>query len=309
MDKQALKAKLTPEEFSVVCENGTEPAFKNAYWSNHEAGIYVDIISGEPLFASVDKFDSGTGWPSFTKPIESSTVREKSDFSYGMDRVEVRSALSDAHLGHVFNDGPEPGGLRYCINSASLNFIPVAKMEDEGYGRLMYLFKKDKPAPKAETIYLAAGCFWGTEAYFQRLPGVISTRVGYSGGTKDNPTYEDVCTGKTGHAETMEVTFDPSRIPLQKILRHFWRMHDPTSLNRQGNDVGTQYRSAIFFTTPEQEKAVRASIAELSKGGRKIVTEVKAFTKFWKAEEYHQDYLVKNPGGYCHVDLSLADKE
>ena len=137
-----LKKKLTPEQFYVTQQCGTEPPFQNAFWNNHHAGIYVDIVSGEPLFSSTDKFDSGSGWPSFMKPINKANLVEKSDRSAGMERTEVRSSKSDAHLGHVFDDGPGPTHLRYCINSASLRFIPVEKLKEEGYGQYLPLFEK-----------------------------------------------------------------------------------------------------------------------------------------------------------------------
>ena len=142
--KDELKKKLTPIQYRVTCEEGTEPAFRNAYWDNHRAGIYVDVISGKPLFSSTDKFDSGTGWPSFTKPLDKTAVVEKTDRTYGMERTEVRAKDSDAHLGHLFDDGPEDkGGMRYCMNSASLRFIPVDKLKEEGYGEYLPLFEKD----------------------------------------------------------------------------------------------------------------------------------------------------------------------
>ena len=163
-----------------------------------------------------------------------------------------------------------------------------------------------------ETAIFAAGCFWGVEEYFSRVKGVINSESGYTGGTRPNPTYEDVCTGKTGHAEAVRVTFDPKVVSYTQLLKHFWELHDPTSLNKQGNDAGTQYRSAIFFTNPGQEKAAKESLATLAKSGKfskKIVTEILPVKEFYKAEEYHQDYLKKNPGGYCHIDLRKAAKE
>ena len=303
-----LKKKLSSEQFAVTQQCGTEPAFHNAYWDNHKPGIYVDVVSGEPLFSSLDKFDSGTGWPSFTKPVNGTDVVEKKDSTFGMVRTEVRSKAADSHLGHLFDDGPaDKGGLRYCINSAALKFIPVEEMDQAGYGEYLQPFVKAGlvKAPVRETAILAGGCFWGMEEIIRKIPGVIKTTVGYSGGTTANPTYEAVCTGTTGHAESIQVEFDSTRLSYETLLDYFFRMHDPTTLNRQHNDVGTQYRSAIFYANDAQKKTADAVKARWDKSGkfsRPITTEISAAGKFYPAEDYHQKYLVKNPGGYtCHV--------
>lgn len=319
-DSAELQKKLTAEQFAVTQQCGTEPPFRNAYWNNHKPGIYVDVVSGEPLFSSLDKFDSGSGWPSFTKPLEGTDVVEKKDVTHGMVRTEVRSKQADSHLGHVFDDGPGPTRLRYCINSASLRFIPVENMEAEGFGKYLGPFVKaglikpgeasaDPNASKAsatkETAVLAGGCFWGMEEIIRKLPGVLDTKVGYTGGTVANPTYKQVCTGRTGHAEAIQIVFDPSKTSYEKLLNYFFRMHDPTTLNQQHNDIGTQYRSAIFYSTDEQKRTAERVKADFDKSGRfkrPIVTEITKASEFYPAEDYHQKYLVKNPGGYnCHV--------
>ena len=316
-----LKSKLDDLQYKVTQQCGTEPPFRNAYWDNHKPGIYVDVVSGEPLFSSIDKFDSGTGWPSFTKPIAGTDIVEKKDSAYGMERVEARSKKADSHLGHVFPDGPrDKGGMRYCINSASLKFIPVENMEKEGYGQYLDPFVKaglvktsaqangptadGKSAAKTEVATFAGGCFWGMEEILRKIPGVISTRVGYTGGTTKNPTYKQVCTGVTGHAEAIEIAFDPTKTSYEKLLSVFFRMHDPTTLNQQHNDIGTQYRSAIFYHDDEQKKLAEAVKEKFDKSGRfkkPIVTEITKAGPFYVAEDYHQKYLVHNPGGYnCH---------
>jgi peptide methionine sulfoxide reductase msrA/msrB len=307
-EKAELKKKLSSEQFAVTQQCGTEPPFRNAYWDNHKPGIYVDVVSGEPLFSSLDKFDSGTGWPSFTRPVDGTQIVEKKDSTFGMGRTEVRSKMADSHLGHVFDDGPaDKGGLRYCINSAALKFIPLEEMDEAGYSAYLEPFVKAGlvKAPVHETAILAGGCFWGMEEIIRKIPGVLKTTVGYSGGTTADPTYEEVSTGATGHAESIQVEFDSTRLSYEKLLDYFFRMHDPTTLNRQHNDVGTQYRSAIFYTSESQKmtaEGVKATWDKSGKFSRPITTEITAAGKFYPAEEYHQKYLVKHPGGYtCHV--------
>ena len=306
-DSKELKARLTPMQYQVTQESGTEPPFQNEFWNNHREGLYVDVVSGEPLFSSKDKFDSGCGWPSFTRPLKEAEVVEKRDLSHGMVRVEVRSASADSHLGHVFDDGPrDRGGLRYCINSASLRFVPVEELEAAGYGRFLPLFGKAAPAPKEELATLAGGCFWGMEDLLRKQPGVLRTEVGYTGGKVDHATYQN----HEGHAEAVRIWFDPAKTSYEALLRFFFRMHDPTTLNRQGNDLGTSYRSAIFFHSEAQRQTaekVKAAVDASGRWKRPIVTEITAAGAWWKAEEYHQDYLEKNPAGYCHLPAALFE--
>ncbi len=326
-----LRRRLSPLAYEVTQRGATEPPFQNEYFDHHEAGLYVDVVTGEPLFSSRDKYDSGTGWPSFTRPVEPGRVTEHLDRTHGTVRTEVRSAAGGSHLGHVFDDGPGPLGRRYCINSAALRFVPAARLAAEGYGDYVNALGGLGTAPSAArssscdasapggaearsapacasglaTAILAGGCFWGMEHILRQVPGVVDTEVGYTGGSTPAPTYEAVKTGRTGHAEAVRVIFDPTRLAYATLLEEwFFRMHDPTTLDRQGNDRGTQYRSAIFVLDPEQRRvaeAVRARVGASGRFPRPIVTEIVDAGPFTPAEAYHQDYLERNPGGYtCH---------
>jgi len=289
---------LSPEAYHVLREKGTEIPFTGKYYKSEETGVFHCAACGNPLFTSDTKYDSGTGWPSFWQPVSPEALKTQTDTSLGRKRTEVLCGKCGGHLGHVFEDGPRPTGLRYCINSVSLDLKPTGTAEAPG----------GASAPAAagrqtQAATFAAGCFWGVEAKFREMKGVLDATVGYTGGRTQDPTYKEVCTDKTGHAEAVRVEFDPAVITYDQLLDAFWGFHDPTTLNRQGPDVGTQYRSAIFYHTEDQRKAALASKERLAKsgkyGGRAIVTEIVPAAEFTRAEEYHQRYFEKQGGGGC----------
>jgi peptide methionine sulfoxide reductase msrA/msrB len=291
---QQLASRLTEEEQRILLNKGTEPAFCGNLLDNKKEGTYICRLCGLPLFASNAKFDSGTGWPSFFQPFDPDHVRNVEDRSHGMTRVEILCTRCGGHLGHVFDDGPKPTGQRYCLNSASLDFVEKGQP-----------FEPMSQPVKTATAFFAGGCFWGVEDHLQQIPGVIDAVSGYMGGHLENPTYKQVCAETTGHAETVKVVYDPARVSYRELLGWFFKIHDPTQLNRQGPDIGTSYRSAIFAADSEQLQEAEAFIAEQQKHSRfknrKIVTELKPIDqagKFYPAEDYHQDYHAKH-GGSC----------
>lgn len=290
-----LAGKLDPEEARIILKSGTEPAFCGTLLDNKTEGRYHCRLCSLPLFDSNAKFTSGTGWPSFFQPADPKHIRYIEDRSHGMARVEIQCARCAGHLGHVFEDGPRPTGLRYCLNSASLEF----------YERDAEVPEMARPDVKTETAYLAGGCFWGVEDRFQQVEGVLDAESGYMGGQDEQPKYQAVCMGVTGHAETVKVVFDPAKLSYEQLLERFFQFHNPTTLNRQGPDVGTQYRSAIFPADDKQREIAQRFIDEQSKldkfKSKPIVTEIASPGQtFWRAEEHHQDYHAKH-GGSCPI--------
>jgi peptide methionine sulfoxide reductase msrA/msrB len=276
-----MNRRLTPEEERVIVHKGTEPPFSGRYDKHFEKGVYTCKRCDAKLFDSSSKFKSGCGWPSFDDQIEGAVVR-KADAD-GV-RTEILCANCGAHLGHVFvGEGFTSKNTRHCVNSISLDFVSAAKRN-------------------AQRAIFASGCFWGTEYHFQRAPGVISTTVGYTGGRVEDPTYKQVCTDKTGHAEAIEVVFDPAKTDYEQLGRLFFETHDFTQLNRQGPDVGRQYRSAIFYLDEQQKEVAERLVKILKKKGHDVKTEITPAGRFWPAEDYHQDYYERNAKSpYCHV--------
>ena len=286
--EDVMKCKtLSPEEERVIVHKGTEMPFSGKYVHNKEDGTYVCKRCDAPLFRSSDKFDSGTGWPSFDDEIPGAIKRETDADGR---RTEILCANCGAHLGHVFyNEGFTDKNARYCVNSISLDFNREESPDAAVTGT-------------TEKAVFAGGCFWGVEYHFQKVAGVKAVTSGYTGGSKENPTYKEVSSGRTGHAEAVEVEYDPSMVSYEKLAKLFFEIHDPTQLNRQGPDMGTQYRSAVFYANEEQKKVAEKFIAELKTKGYDVVTQLEPASEFYPAEDYHQDYYEKTgKQPYCHV--------
>ena len=285
-----LARDLTPEQRRVMLHAATEAPFCGGELS-HGKGTYVSALGGLPLFRGADKFESGTGWPSFTQPIDPAHIIERRDTGGGMVRTEILDARSGGHLGHVFDDGPRPTGKRYCLNAAALVFYPEGKP----------LPPESQPV-RREIAYFAGGCFWGIEDLMQRTPGVLEATSGYMGGKTRNPKYEQVSSGDTGHAETVQVEYDANRVSYHQLLERLLGHIDPTTQDRQGPDIGNQYRSVLFVADRAQRQEAEAYLKALQASkrfaGRAIATTVQDAGPFWPAEAYHQDYHERH-GGSC----------
>jgi peptide methionine sulfoxide reductase msrA/msrB len=301
-DAEWLK-RLTPEQYRITRGKDTERAFCGGLLGNKKAGMYVCVCCNLPLFESKAKFESGSGWPSFFQPAANENILEQPDKSHGMVRTEILCRRCGAHLGHVFNDGPRPTGLRYCLNSESLRF--VAEDQLKMIAEPAAASSKGTPAaagePRRAEAVFAGGCFWCVEAVFRQLDGVLDVTSGYAGGTAETADYKTVSTGKTGHAESVKIVYDPQKISYETLLKVHFATHDPTTLNQQGNDIGVQYRSAVFYADEEQKQIAEAMIADLADAKayhRPIVTTVEPLAAFYPAEAEHQNYVA------CHLDQS-----
>lgn len=273
--------KLTEEEQRVILDKGTERPYTGEFYEYKEEGTYVCKQCDAPLYKSEDKFNAQCGWPSFDDEIEGS-IKKTTDADGR--RTEITCANCGGHLGHVFiGERYTDKNTRHCVNSVSLDFKSVS-------------------LPKREVAYFASGCFWGTQYHLEKIDGVISSEVGYMGGETKNPTYREVCSGTTGHAETTKVVFDPSKTSFEELAILFFETHDPSQLNRQGPDVGTQYRSAVYYTSTAQKETIEKLSQILEDNGTKVVTELEEAYIFYSGEDYHQSYYDKKGGSpYCHI--------
>ncbi len=272
---------LRPDEKHIIKYKGTEAPFTGEYNDFFEAGIFICKACEAPLYESNTKFNSGCGWPSFDDELEGAIVRHE-DLSGGRVRTEICCAKCDGHLGHVF-EGEQitEKNRRHCVNSLSIKFIPHNHLQTATFG---------------------AGCFWHVEKLFRGTIGVYLANSGYMGGDTLNPTYKKICMGDTNHAEVVRVNFNPKMISYIDLLDVFWENHNPTTLNRQGVDQGTQYRSVVFYYSTKQKEIAEESILEQSKNWRMpIVTQLCSATTFYRAEEHHQNYLNKNNLDSCEI--------
>ncbi len=273
---------LSPEEAKVILKKGTELPFTGKFEKHTAHGTYICRQCGSALFYSDSKFDARCGWPSFDEEISGAVLRRPD--ADGL-RTEIICSYCGGHLGHVFEgEGFTPRNTRHCVNSLSLDFVPV-KLEPGRYG----------------TAIFAGGCFWGVEYFLQKEPGVISVTSGFTGGHVKNPSYKQVCTGTTGHAEAVKVIYDTRKTTYEKLLKLFLEIHDPTQVNRQGPDIGEQYRSEIFYLNNEQKTLAEKYLNILRAKGLIIATRITHASEFYEAEDYHQDYYFKTGKmPYCH---------